>query len=110
EPVASGEAKKAAPAAAAPAISPPRAAPANANRPASRLEDLTQRMREAAAAGSLGKTLKFVLKGEGVILIDGASVTNEDRPADLTLTASIDDLAALGQGRLAPMAAIMSGR
>jgi uncharacterized damage-inducible protein DinB/putative sterol carrier protein len=79
--------------------------------PASRLEDLTDRMREAAAADAgLGRTLKFNLKGEGFIFIDGASVTNDDRPADLTLTATIDDLAAIGQGRLAPMAAIMTGR
>lgn len=82
-----------------------------ARAPASRFEDLTQRMREAAAAaGSLGKTLKFNVKGEGCIFIAGSSVTNEDRAADLTLTASVDDLAALGQGKLAPMAAIMSGR
>jgi uncharacterized damage-inducible protein DinB/putative sterol carrier protein len=95
-----------------PASPKPLAAPVAAKAPASRLEDLTDRMRDAVAADSagLGKTLKFELKGAGVIFIDGASVTNEDRSADLTLTATIDDLAALGQGRLAPMAAIMSGR
>jgi uncharacterized damage-inducible protein DinB/putative sterol carrier protein len=97
---------------AAPTSAPLRAQPAEPNAAASRFEDLTDRMREAAAAdpGGLGKTLKFSLKGHGFIFIDGAMVTNEDRPADLTLTATIDDLAALGQGRLAPMAAIMSGR
>jgi putative sterol carrier protein len=97
-----------------PATSLPQAAPAAPSAgqaPTSRLEELTDRMREAAAAdGRLGKTLKFNLKGEGVIYIDGASVTNEDRPADLTLTASIDDLAALGQGKLSPTSAIMTGR
>lgn len=90
---------------------PPQVAPVKTTAPASRLEALTARMREAAAAdGGLGKTLKFNLKGEGFIFIDGATVTNQDRPADLTLTASIDDLSALGQGKLAPMSAIMSGR
>jgi uncharacterized damage-inducible protein DinB/putative sterol carrier protein len=90
----------------------PRAAPSAPKAVASQLEDLTDRMREAAAAdpAGLGKTLKFNLKGAGFIFIDRACVTNEDRPADLTLTASIDDLAALGQGKLAPTAAIMSGR
>jgi len=96
------------------AAATPRSAPArspSAPATASRLEDLTDRMREAAAAGpGLGKTLKFDVKGDGFIFVDGASVTNEDRPADLTLTATIDDLAALGQGRLAPTAAIMTGR
>ncbi|HWF78269.1 MAG TPA: DinB family protein [Caulobacteraceae bacterium] len=89
----------------------PPAAAAAANPSASRLEELTERMREAAlAAGGLGKTLKFNLKGEGIIFIDGTAVTNEDRPADLTLTATIDDLAALGQGKLSPTSAIMTGR
>ena len=102
----------AAPPVAAPANPKPHLQPAEPKAPGSRLEDLTDRMREAAAAdpAGLGKTLKFNLKGEGCIFIDGGSVTNEDRPADLTLTATIDDLAAIAQGKLAPMSAIMSGR
>lgn len=106
------------PAARAPApVAPPasqtaRVDSASPGVPLSRLDQLTERMREAAAAdpAGLGKTLKFDLKGEGFIFVDGASVSNDDRPADLTLTATIDDLAALGQGRLAPTAAIMTGR
>jgi len=75
------------------------------------LDELTQRMKRAVGAESgLGKTLKFNLKGEGFIYIDGGSVTNEDKPADLTLTLTIDDLKAISQGKLAPMTAIMSGR
>src|SRR5215471_18501068 len=75
------------------------------------LDELTQRMKRAVGADSgLGKTLKFNLKGEGFIYIDGGSVTNEDKPADLTLTLTIDDLKAISQGKLAPMTAIMSGR
>lgn len=77
----------------------------------SRLEELTGRMKIAVGADAgLGKTLKFDLRGEGFIFIDGGSVTNEDRPADLTLSVSIDDLRAIGQGRLAPMAAVMTRR
>ena len=77
----------------------------------SRLDELTQSMKAAVSANSaLGKTLKFNLKGEGFIYIDGGSVTNEDKPADLTLTLTIDDLKAISQGQLAPMTAVMSGR
>jgi uncharacterized damage-inducible protein DinB/putative sterol carrier protein len=77
----------------------------------SRLDELTGRMRAAVGSDSgLGKSLKFNLKGEGFIHIDGSMVTNEDRPADLTLTCSIDDLRALGQGRLTPTSALLSGR
>jgi putative sterol carrier protein len=77
----------------------------------SRLDELTETIRAGVGADSgLGKTLKFNLKGNGFIYIDGGSVTNEDKPADLTLTLTIDDLKAMSQGKLAPMTAIMSGR
>jgi putative sterol carrier protein len=76
----------------------------------SRLEELTERMKTAVGADAgLGKTLKFNLKGDGFIYIDGGSVTNEDKPADLTLTIAIDDLVAMGEGKLDPMTAVMTG-
>ena len=77
----------------------------------SRLEELTERMKTAVGTDAgLGKTLKFNLKGEGFVFIDGRSVSNEDKPADLTLSVTIDDLKAIGQGKLSPMFAMMSGR
>jgi putative sterol carrier protein len=77
----------------------------------SRLDELTERMKTAVGADSgLGKSLKFNLKGEGVVVIDGGSVTNEDKPADLTITIKMDDLIALGEGKLDPMTAVMTGK
>ena len=74
------------------------------------LQDITDRLKTAVGADSgLGKSLKFNLKGEGFIYIDGGTVTNDDKPADLTLTISMDDLVALGEGRLDPMTAVMTG-
>ncbi|MFI4933894.1 MAG: SCP2 sterol-binding domain-containing protein [Caulobacterales bacterium] len=74
------------------------------------LQELTDRMKVAVGSDSgLGKTLKFNLKGEGVVRIDGGAVTNDDGPADLTLTISMDDLVALGEGKLDPMTAVMTG-
>ncbi len=76
----------------------------------SRLEELTDRMKKAVGTDSgLGKTLKFNLKGEGFVYIDGGQVTNDDKPADLTLTITMDDLISLGEGRLDPMTAVMTG-
>ena len=75
------------------------------------LEELTDRIRRAAGSGvDLGKSVKLDLKGEGVIHLDGATVTNDDRPADLIVTVSRNDLVALGKGELDPMRAIMTGR
>ncbi len=75
------------------------------------LEELTDRIRQAAASGDgLGRTVKLDLKGEGVIHMDGASVTNDDRPADLTVSVSRSDLVKLGKSELDPMRAVMTGR
>jgi putative sterol carrier protein len=79
------------------------------------LEELTDRIRVAAAsdtglASSLGKSIKLDLKGQGVIHIDGAAVSNEDLPADLVVTVALNDLAALGKGELDPTRAMMTGR
>jgi putative sterol carrier protein len=76
----------------------------------SQLAELTERMRTAVGTDSgLGKTLKFNLKGDGFVYIDGGTVTNDDKPADLTLTIKTDDLIAMGEGKLDPMTAVMTG-
>ncbi|MBS0331308.1 MAG: SCP2 sterol-binding domain-containing protein [Proteobacteria bacterium] len=78
------------------------------------LEELTDRIRQAAssqaAAGVLGSSIKLDLKGEGVIHIAGAEVTNDDLPADLVVTVGLKDLTALGKGELDPTRAMMTGR
>jgi putative sterol carrier protein len=75
------------------------------------LEELTTQIRAAVGADSgLGKTLKLNLKGDGFVFIDGGTVSNEDRPADLTLTISLENLLAMGAGRLKPAYAIMVGK
>lgn len=75
------------------------------------LEDITERLRGALnGRPGLDKTLKLDLRGEGVVFIDGAQVSNEDRPADCTVSVSKDDLVALASGSLDPMNALMRGR
>ncbi len=75
------------------------------------LQELTDRIKTAVGDDSgLGKSLKFDLKDAGVVHIDGGSVTNEDKPADLTMTLSMDDLLAIGAGSLDPTMAVMTGK
>lgn len=75
------------------------------------LEQITEKIRRAAASGAdLGRSIKLDLKGEGCIHIDGAAVSNDDRPADLVVSVSRKDLEAIGRRELDPMRAIMSGR
>ena len=75
------------------------------------LDDFTKKMRAAVGADSgLGKSLKYDLKGEGFIFIDGGTVSNDDKPADLILTISLADLSELYAGRLSPMSCVMTGK
>jgi len=73
------------------------------------LQEITDRVKAAVGSDSgLGKSLKFDLKGDGFVHIDGGSVTNEDSPADLTI--SMADLEEMGAGKLDATMAFMSGR
>ncbi|HEX6859985.1 MAG TPA: SCP2 sterol-binding domain-containing protein [Caulobacteraceae bacterium] len=75
------------------------------------VEEMTDRIRGAMDPDpQIGKTIKFDLKGDGFIYIDGQTVTNEDRPADLTMTIAKDDLIAMGEGKLDATMAFMSGK
>jgi putative sterol carrier protein len=75
------------------------------------LQEITDRFRAAVGDDSgLGKSVKFDLKNDGIVLIDGAQVSNDDAAADLTMTLSIADLEAMGEKRLDPMMAFMTGR
>lgn len=86
---------------------PPRHWPA----PFSTLAELTARLRSALADGVvLGRTLKIDLAKAGIVCLDGVVVTNDERPAELTLLIAMDDLQALAEGRLTLAAALASGR
>ncbi|KAK0342131.1 hypothetical protein LTR94_023507 [Friedmanniomyces endolithicus] len=79
------------------------------------LAQVTEHIRAAVGENSgLGKTVKLDLGDEGKIFIDGASVpntvTNEDKPADATVSIKWDDFMALSEGKLDPMMAFMQGK
>ncbi len=75
------------------------------------LQELTAKIAGAVGIDSgLGKSLKLDLQSAGIVYIDGGAVSNEDKPADLTITLSMDDLIALAEGRLQPAFAIMTGK
>ena len=75
------------------------------------LQEITDRFKTAVGDDSgLGKSLKFDLKGDGFIYINGGTVTNEDLPADCTIVVSKDDFEAMGDGKLDPTMAFMQGK
>ena len=74
------------------------------------VQDIAAKMQERVAGSGFDKSVKFDLKGEGVIVIDGQSVSTADAPADCTITMSLDDFQDLIAGELNPTAAFMQGK
>lgn len=55
-------------------------------------------------------TAKFVIEGEGAIIIDENGVREGDDEADVTLTADAETFEAILEGDLDPTSAFMSGK
>lgn len=64
----------------------------------------------AKFSGGYDGVAKFVMIGEGSIMVDGAGVRAGDEEADVTLTASVDDFQAMFEGDLSPTTAFMTGK
>ncbi len=62
--------------------------------------------------GGFDGTAKFVIEGEGAIMIDseGVRAADEDAEAEVTLTAAADVFQAILSGETNPTAAFMSGQ
>ena len=61
-------------------------------------------------SGGFDGSAKFVIPGEGTIMMDGAGVRAGDEEADVTLTADSDTFRAILDGELNPTAAFMTGK
>lgn len=65
---------------------------------------------QAKMSGGFSGTAKFVIDGEGAIIIDGDGVRASDEEADVTLTADADTFQSILEGDMDPTAAFMSGK
>lgn len=77
------------------------------------LAALTAKVQEALSAGTgFDKKVKFDFGSAGKLLIDGAAgkASNEDGPADATVSVGFDDFLKLAQGALDPTMAFMQGK
>lgn len=64
----------------------------------------------AKVRGGFDGVAKFVIKGEGAIMLDAAGVRAGDEEADVTLTASAEVFKAILDGEMNPTMAFMSGK
>ena len=64
----------------------------------------------AKMKGGFDGVAKFVIPGEGAIMMDADGVRAGDEPADVTLTAETDVFRAILDGDMNPTMAFMSGK
>jgi putative sterol carrier protein len=74
------------------------------------LEEMTAALQRAVSEQPAPRSVTFDLKGEGFLHISGSSVSNDNSPADCTITVSKDDLVSMTKGELDPTTAFMTGR
>lgn len=60
--------------------------------------------------GGFDGVAKFVIPGEGAIMMDGSGVRAGDEEADVTLTASTETFQAILSGDMNPTMAFMTGK
>lgn len=78
---------------------------------ASVIEEAVSRLAARLDQGAaLPGVAKFVLEGEGAIMVDHAGVRAGDEEAEVTLTASAEVFQAMLEGGLSPMSAYVSGK
>jgi putative sterol carrier protein len=74
------------------------------------IQDVAEKMRARVESSGFDRSVKFDTGADGVIVIDGATISTTDAPADCTISISLDDLESLIAGELNPTAAFMQGK
>lgn len=74
------------------------------------VEAIVEKIRSRVESSGFDKSVKFDTGGDGVVVIDGASISTTDAPADCTIKLSLDDLESLVAGDLSPTTAFMTGK
>lgn len=67
-------------------------------------------LNEKMAGASFDGTAKFVIQGEGAVIVDENGAHAGDEEADVTLTASVETFEAMMSGDMNPTSAFMSGK
>ncbi len=74
------------------------------------IDGAVKALNEKMGGDGFSATAKFVIEGEGSVIIDGNGARAGDDPADVTMTADTETFQAIMSGDLNPTAAFMSGK
>ena len=74
------------------------------------IQAVADQLRPKVESAGFERSVKFDTGDDGVILIDGSTVSTTDGPADCTIRLALDELEALVAGDLNPTTAFMTGK
>ena len=74
------------------------------------VQQIADRIKPKVESAGFERSVKFDTGADGVIVIDGATISTTDAPADCTIKLSLSDLEDLIAGDLSPTAAFMTGK
>ena len=72
------------------------------------IQDIAEKLKPQVASAGFDRSVKFDTGADGVLLIDGGTISTADGPADCTIKLSLDDLESLIAGDLNPTMAFMT--
>ncbi|KQZ14428.1 MULTISPECIES: SCP2 sterol-binding domain-containing protein [unclassified Mesorhizobium] len=74
------------------------------------VQEIADKLKPQVASAGFDRSVKFDTGSDGVIVIDGATISTADAPTDCTIKLSLDDLESLIAGDLNPTMAFMTGK
>jgi putative sterol carrier protein len=74
------------------------------------IQDIAAKMKPRVESAGFERSVKFDTGSDGVIVINGSSISTTDAPADCTIKLSLSDFEDLISGDLSPTSAFMSGK
>jgi len=74
------------------------------------IQDIAAKLKSRVESGGFDRSVKFDTGGDGVIVVNGSSLSTEDGPADCTIKLSLSDFEDLISGDLSPTSAFMTGK
>ncbi|CAN7229160.1 SCP2 sterol-binding domain-containing protein [Aminobacter aminovorans] len=74
------------------------------------IQAVADKIKAKVESAGFGRSIKFDTGSDGVIVIDGNTLSTTDGPADCTIKLSLDDLESLIAGELNPTMAFMTGK
>jgi putative sterol carrier protein len=74
------------------------------------VQQIADQIKPKVESAGFERSVKFDTGADGVIVIDGATISTTDAPVDCTIKLSLSDLEDLIAGDLSPTAAFMTGK